>query len=609
LTGLAISDHRARARTVWGDWALTVAAVALVSSPALFSQSGFATDFTNHLWLLDVAGKNLVAAGHPTFFLNAIGHGSATNVASVSPIGVFEPFYAFYGGTLYTLVGAIAQLLGSPVAAYVGFIVFMIASCYRGTLLVARQAGLSTWWSHLPALTVVTSAYFVTDIYGRGAWPEFVAGAAIAPMLASAGSVVRCREWRPRTMLALVFYTVIFTGSHNITTLWGATMSGLALLLLWACIGLRRRLPWRRIAVALGLAIIGCAVNAWFLLPDLRFNHLVQVKFFDVGIAAMFLNTPGDLFYPLRMVPAESGTPALYTQTPVWLLAWALIASVMLLRRHNAASSLRRAWLACVGTIAVLLILLCVGSVWNVIPFPWNTVQFPYRLCTYLAYGCAAAAAVAALAVERVWGQIGTWARRWLAGSLAIAVVASVALCAWQLWAANYLQPDSFTNRTLAVAKTVTAPKSWYDHGLYADASAPVVVAPAGRTLIIDPADVHGDTFSGWVNAPAGMAPIQTNIAGGSYLVKLSGLVWIGRSERGFAVVKREHPGSGRVHITIATAENATVVGGWVISLIALVLVAMIAAWGIARRVRGRGAHGGSETLASPGAIEPPATS
>ncbi len=157
---------------MWSDWALTVAAVVLVSSPALFSQSGFATDFTNHLWLVDVAGKNLVAAGHPSFFLNATGNGSATNVASFAPIGVFNPFYAFYGGTLYTLVGAASQLVRDPVAAYVGFIVFMVASCYRGTLLLARQAGLSTWWSNLPALTVVTSAYFVTDIYGRGAWPS-----------------------------------------------------------------------------------------------------------------------------------------------------------------------------------------------------------------------------------------------------------------------------------------------------------------------------------------------------------------------------------------------------------------------------------------------------
>ncbi len=436
-------------------------------------------------------------------------------------------------------------------------------------------------------------------------------------------------------MIALVFYTVVFTGSHNITTVWGTTMSCLAALLLWACLGLRRRLPWRRIAIAVALAVIGCAVNAWFLLPDLHFNNLIQAKFWDVGIAVMFLNTPGELFYPLRMVPAASGTPALYTQAPVWLLAWALIVAVMLLMKRNVASGLRRAWLACAGTIALLLTLLCVTPVWKVIPFPWNTIQFPYRLCTYLVYSFAAAAAVAALALERVWGQIGAWARGWLGGTLAIAIVVSVALCAWQLWVPNYSQAGSFTNRTRAIASTVHAPKSWYDLGFYLDASAPVVVAPAGRTLVINPAGVRGDTFSGWVNAPAGMAPIQTNIAGGSYLVKVTGVVRIGRSKRGFAVVKREHPGSGPVHITIATAENATVVGGWVISLIALALVAMIAVWGIARTVRRRtdtdsstaisgapppagrstateavhSTHAGSPTRVSPDAIEPPAAS
>jgi hypothetical protein len=35
-----------------------------------------------------------------------------------------------------------------------------------------------------PALAVVTSAYYVTDLYGRGAWPEFMATSAMAPLLA-----------------------------------------------------------------------------------------------------------------------------------------------------------------------------------------------------------------------------------------------------------------------------------------------------------------------------------------------------------------------------------------------------------------------------------------
>ncbi|HEX3804253.1 MAG TPA: hypothetical protein VHV75_15565 [Solirubrobacteraceae bacterium] len=586
MTAITISDDRVKTRTVWSDWLLTAAVVALVSSPALFSKSGFATDFTNHLWLSDVAGKNLWAAGHPTFFLNATGNGSATNLTSPAPIGVFSPFFAFYGGTLYAVVGAIAQLLGDPLAAYVGFIVFMIASCYRGTLLLARQAGLSTWWSQLPALVVVTSAYFVTDIYGRGAWPEFVAGAAIAPMLASASAVVKSSPLGTRAMVGLVFYTMLLTGSHNVTMIWGATFSCLAVLFLWVSVGFSMRLPWRRIVVAVVLVAIGCGLNAWFLLPDVRFNGFIQAGSFDKGISAMFLDTPGVLLFPFRTVPSASGTPALFVQAPVWMLAWTLITASVLLTRRKTGSGLWRAWLPCAGLIAVVLVLICVAPVWKVIPFPWDTIQFPYRLCTYLVYAGAAAVAISALALQRAWGRIHMVTRISLGGALAIAVVATVALCVWQLWVPNALQGTSFTNRGHALAQTVSAPMSWYDPGLYADSSAQVVVAPSGRALIINPADVHGDTFSGWVDPPAGMAPIQTNIAGGAYLVKLTGLVRDGRSERGFAVVRREHPGKGRVYVTIATAQNGTVVGGWVISLVALFLVLMIVGWGVLRRAR-----------------------
>jgi hypothetical protein len=561
--------------------------VALVSSPAIFSKSGFATDFTNHLWLSDVAGKNLWASGHPTLFLNATGSGSAVSLTSHAPIGVFNPFFAFYGGTLYAVVGAISELLGDPLVAYVGFIVFMITSAYRGTVILARQAGLSTWWSHLPGLVVVTSAYFVTDIYGRGAWPEFVAGAAIAPMLASASCVVTTSPLKARPMVGLVIYTMLLTGSHNVTMIWGVTVSGLALALLWLAVGFRRVLPWRRIGLVFILATVGCSLNAWFLLPDIRFNGLVQARFFDQGISAMFLDTPGVLFFPFRVVPAASGTPALYVQTPVWLLAWSLLAALVLSIRRKIGGGLRRAWLACVGFVAVILVLLCVASVWTVVPFPWDTIQFPYRLCTYLVYGCAAAVGIAALGAQRAWSNLGRWTRLSLAGGLGVAVVVTATLCAWQLWVPNPLQGTSYTDRAQALASTVRAPMSWYDPGLYADSSARVVNTTANRTLIIKPADVHGDKFSGWVRPPAGMAPIQTNIAGGPYLVKLTGLVRVGRNARGFAVVRRERPGHGPVYVTLATAQNATVVAGWAISLMALLALLAMVAWAAWRKVRG----------------------
>jgi hypothetical protein len=79
--------------------------------------------------------------------------------------------------------GGISELLGGhPVIAYVGVTVIAIAGAYVGTLWLGRQFGLRRWVAHAPALTVVTSAYYVTDLYGRGAWPEFIAASSIAPL-------------------------------------------------------------------------------------------------------------------------------------------------------------------------------------------------------------------------------------------------------------------------------------------------------------------------------------------------------------------------------------------------------------------------------------------
>src|SRR5262249_42306499 len=150
-------------------------------------------DFTNHLWLVWVAGKAFVQAGHPTYFINT------------TTQGVFNPWFAFYGGTLYMITGAISELLGGhPVIAYVGVTMLAIAGCYLGTLCPARQFGLRGWIAHAPALAVVTSAYYITNLYGRGAWPEFVAVSSIPPLIASGVWLTRSPAWRPWPVLAFV---------------------------------------------------------------------------------------------------------------------------------------------------------------------------------------------------------------------------------------------------------------------------------------------------------------------------------------------------------------------------------------------------------------------
>jgi len=554
-------------------------AVLIVAAPMIFTNSGFAIDFTNHLWLTWVEGKALLQAGHPSYFLNA------------DTIGVFYPWFAFYGGTLYALGGGISDLLGGdPIVAYVAFTTAAIAACYGGMLWLGRQLGLSRWASHAPALAVLTSAYFITNLYGRGAWSEFMAVAAIAPLAASTVYLARTAPWRGWPVLVFVFSTIIFTGSHNITLLWGTIVLALALVIAWLALGAPTRLPMRRLIMVAGLGLASLSVNAWFLLPDIAYAHNV-FAFHDVGsVGSTFFDTPQLIFNPLRAVPGQSTTPALFVQVPDWFLLWSVLAAGLLLWGRRAGKELRRAWIGAATLTALLLGLLTITPLWSSIPSPFDQIEFPYRLGSYIFYAVGVLVLLSALilgraATERRLPRTVTALRILLVGVCAV----SLGLCVWQEWAPNSLFPGwSYSNREEALASTSETPRTWYDQGSYNDEQAPLAEASSERILIIPPNEVKGDRFAASMNVPPGMAPIQTDIAGGSYLVHISGLTRIGRNDKGFAVLRRTKEGEGPVHVVIEVAHNALLVAGWTVSLLACLAILAVLAWTSIRPIRTR---------------------
>ncbi|HXB63538.1 MAG TPA: hypothetical protein VNV42_01560 [Solirubrobacteraceae bacterium] len=571
------------------------AVVVLVTAPMLFTSSGFAVDFTNHLWLTWAAGHALVQAGHPSYFLNA------------TRVGVFYPWFAFYGGTLYMAVGGISELLGGhPILAYVGVTTLAVAGTYGGMVWLSRELGLRGWLSHAPGLVIVTSAYYITNLYGRGAWTEFMATAVIAPLLASGVHLARVARWRPGPILVFVVSMVLFSGSHNITLLWGTTVALLAALILWVALGRRRRLPVRRLAMVAGLAMLAVLVNAWYLVPDIGYAADVRAHAYALAVAgASFFDTPGVLLDPLRMVPGESTTPALYVQVPVWFLAWALIAGGVLLWVRAARGVLRRAWLGVLILICLLLGMLMFTPLWSVMPFPFDEIQFPYRLGSYISYAIAALVLVGALALQdaahtdespryasaRSRARASSLRRSMARLRIGLAGVCavSVALCVWQQWVPNTLFREwSYDNRSEALVSVNHTPRTWYDPGSYNDNTAPVIHVAAGRTVNLDPSEVHGDRFAAWVRLPPGMAPILTNIAGGSYIVHISGLRRLGRNPYGYTVVRRERPGSGPVHVVVQTSSSAVLKAGWALSVLALVAILAILAWSCVQSLAAR---------------------
>jgi len=168
------------------DVGLVIAVVLLVSSPALFTRKPFMADYVNSLWLSWVQGHAIADGIVPSYFLHTTSQ------------GVFNPLYAFYGGPLWSVFGAAAAILGGHIViAFVGVTAVAIGAAYGGTLWLARQCGVQGLLAHVPALVFPTSAYYVTNLYGRGALAEFMATSAIPLLIASAYHLLRAPRWTP----------------------------------------------------------------------------------------------------------------------------------------------------------------------------------------------------------------------------------------------------------------------------------------------------------------------------------------------------------------------------------------------------------------------------
>jgi hypothetical protein len=569
-------EGHGRLRGLLVDLFATAVVVLVVVAPLLFTDSGFAGDFTNHLWLVWAEGKALVQAGHPSYFINARG------------VGMFYPFFAFYGGTLYAITGAIADLTGDPVSAFVGVTVLTVAGSYAGMLWLGRELGLRGWTAHAPALVVVTSAYYITNLYGRAAWPEFMATAVLSPLIASGVHLARAKTWRAWPVLVFVVSTVIFTGSHNITFIWGSTIVALGLLIAWLVFGAPRRLPYRRLAQVGGLGAAAVLVNAWFLLPDLAYARNVVIGGRSSGSSATFFNPPDVLLYPLRFVPSVSSTPALYVQAPDWFLAWGLVAGALLLWRRPASRRLRRAWIGVAVLVALVLSMIMVEPFLNAVPFPYNEIQFAYRLGSYLFYAVAILVLVGALALARATSTRSRATIKGVRFGLVGVCAISFGLCVWQLWIPNTLMVNSYKDRREALVSPNVLPHSWYDPESYRDAKTPAVASSLERVLIIDPSWVRGDRFDALLEVPPGSAPIQTNISAGGYFVHISGLERVGRGYSDDAVVHRVHGGSGPVHVVVETTHSLTIGLARALSILAILVILLILAVLLVRDVRER---------------------
>ncbi|MCW3003030.1 MAG: hypothetical protein JWQ20_2328, partial [Conexibacter sp.] len=301
--------------------------------------------------------------------------------------GLFYPHFAFYGGTLYSVAGALSAVLGGEgLPAYVTTWVAAFAVAYGGWVWLARMAGLGRWAMHAPAVLFITSPYYLTLVYVRGDWPEFVAVSSM-PMLAAAGlSVLRAERLRLLPAVALAGATVMFSGSHNLTLLWGGVVVLVLAAVLWLAVpAARRQVTRRSVLRVLGIVVPALLVNAWFLVPDVTYQAHTIIASMEVRgwlrDTSPFV-APEHLF-ALGRSTAVPSRPGFDLGLPVLAMGWALIAVALVLRR-TWGTTWMRTFLALAGvTIALIVLMTHVGLV-LALPKVFTMIQFSYRLESYI---------------------------------------------------------------------------------------------------------------------------------------------------------------------------------------------------------------------------------
>jgi hypothetical protein len=378
-----------------------------------------------------------------------------------------------------------------------------------------------------------------------------------------------------------------------------------ALAVYWLLTGRSRELPWRRMLAVTGLIAVGVGLNGWYLLPDISYGFTTFIGSEPASWAFTgFFNTFGVIFDPLRMVPRESSTPALYVQAPVLALIWGLLAAPLAWRYRRLRAGIVTALIVLVG----LLVVIMSSAVYEALPTAWHDIKFAYRLQTYVTLACTALVLVGALALtRRAQSGRATRSDRGLALGLGLVVAFGVGLSAWQLWVPNTRitgegfssyanRADALRNTTLvcrpgarcsgAAEAPTLLPRSmyWFDN-YYDDHSLPVIATTAEFTF--DPTQVRDNRLRALASAPPGLTPFATNIAGGPYVVHVGGGVRVvGRTADGHLVLERTTEGSGPVPVELSAALSAPVMLGRIATALSAALLLALALTAAVRRRR-----------------------
>jgi hypothetical protein len=523
--------------------------LAALAWPLLFSDATFNEDWLNHLWYIWHQSVAIRDNHLPSLFLQ-YSH------------GIFYPIYAFYGGTVYALTGALSLVLGNaPLETYVLTYLLGFVAAYGGWYWMARSFAVRGWPAHVPALTFVTSASYLTMIYGLGDWPEFLAVSAMPLLVAAAISILRSPRPRFWPAAALLASGVVFFGSHLLTVIWGSTVLIIVGVAILASVpDARRSLSWSKALRILAIVVPAALVSAWFLLPTVAyesntviaqsypiFRRLLRHSMYTVAVRHLF-----------TLSRARASGTVVTTALPILAIAWVLAGLGIALRARRGGTWMRLLIVLCSATALLLIVMTHAGLI-LALPRFYATLQFSFRLESYALLGIAGAV-LAVLVANRDGGPAArywTWA---LVPVLAVSVIGAV-----QQTAAH----PSGVSRKLALSSYLQP--RYESEGLldYVDDRARVIKTHL-PLVSFPPESVRDDHASIAVHEPRGQL-VDTNIRSAPELVHVSGARIVGADPEANDVLV---VGAGG-RITVSTAQSVPIVAGRLLTGLAVAILAL----------------------------------
>lgn len=552
------------------------AAVLLIGAlnwPMLFTRGVFNIDWLQHLWLLWKQSLNIRENGTPSFFLN-------------HPGGVFYPEFAFYGGTLYALLGGLSLLLGdAPIETYVLAYLLGFVAAYGGWYWLGRLAGLGRWWAQVPGVIFITAAYYLTLIYARGDQPEFLAVSAMPLLIAAALSVLLADRLRLGPALALVLSGVVFCGSHSLTLIWGTTLLAVIAGLVLVCIPEARRMfTSRGVARVACLLVPALLLSAWYLLPAIAYEshtHISQHFLWGPALRATMPLVSVAVLFALSRASATTPAADFVLSLPVLAIAWSLVAMALCLRRGLGGAWTRLLLICAAMTVLVTIVMTHAGLI-LALPGPYSFLQFAYRLESYVALCLAATVLVGLALLRRDAGRASTWA--WMiVPVLIVAVVGALQ------------QVDAIStagNRDSVVASSTGPPPREADLIDYIDVALPLMVDPRGSPPEVDfsTAGLHDDRASVTLHLPP-RELVYSNLAAGPEFLRVTGARIVGIYGNGDDVLEigpsasspqargAARRSAGTEHVSVSLADGLPIVAGRLVSLAALAFLVGLFAW------------------------------